>query len=120
MEFLESLKIRYLTKDGEILSRVEIYEAVSIIIITKNLRVLYIFVPNKSFSQLLDILPKKLFLIAFNSEISYIELWLTYQSSKQLGIEDIKKLDRVLQRVMDFCLLEKIREKHGSMLNSLL
>ena len=38
-----------------------------------NSRVLYTFIPNKSFGQLLDISPKKsMFLKTFNSEFSYI------------------------------------------------
>ena len=38
-------------------------------------RVLYIFVPNKSFDQLLDISPKNfLFLKTFNSKFFYIEV----------------------------------------------
>ena len=52
-------------------------------------RVLYIFFPNKSFSQLLDTSPKKfIFLKSFDSEFSYIEVWLTDQNSKPLEIED--------------------------------
>ena len=52
-------------------------------------RVLYTFVPNKSFGQLLDILLKKsIFLKTFNSEFSYIEVWFTDQNSKTLDIED--------------------------------
>ena len=38
-------------------------------------RILYTFVPNKSFGQLLDISPKTfIFLKTFNSEFSYIEV----------------------------------------------
>ena len=52
-------------------------------------RVFYTFVPNKSFGQLRDISPKKfIFLKTLNSEFSYIEVWFTEQSSKQLEIED--------------------------------
>ena len=52
-------------------------------------RVLYTFVPNKSFGQLLDISPKNfIFLKTFNSEFSYIEVWFTDQNSKPLEIED--------------------------------
>ena len=55
----------------------------------RDSRVLYIFVPNASFGQLLDILAKNLiFLKAFNSEFSYIEVWFTDQNSKPLEIED--------------------------------
>ena len=41
-------------------------------------RVLYAFVPNKSFGQLLGILPKNfIFLKTFNTEFSYMEVWFT-------------------------------------------
>ena len=44
----------------------------------KNSRVLYTFVPNKSFGQLLDISPKNfIFLKSFNSEFLYNEIWST-------------------------------------------
>ena len=50
---------------------------------------LHIFVPNKSFSQLLDISSKNvIFSKTFNSEFSYIEVWFTDQISKPLKIED--------------------------------
>ena len=53
----------------------------------QNSRVLYKFVPNKSFGQLLDILPKNFtFLKTLNSEFSYIEVWFTYQNSRPLDI----------------------------------
>ena len=43
-------------------------------------RVLYTFVPNKLFGQLLDISPKNvIFLKMFDSEFSYIEVWFTDQ-----------------------------------------
>ena len=55
----------------------------------QDLRVLYAFVPNKSFGQLIYILPKMfIFSKTFNSEFSYIELWFTDQNSKLLQIED--------------------------------
>ena len=50
-------------------------------------RVLYTFVPNKSFAQLLDISPKHFILLkTFDVEISYIEVWFTDQNSKPLEI----------------------------------
>ena len=43
-----------------------------------NSRVLYTFVPNKFFGQLLHISPKNfIFLKAFNPEFSYIGVWFT-------------------------------------------
>ena len=43
-------------------------------------KVLFTFVPNKLFGQLINISP--------NSEFSSIEVWLTDQNSKPLEIED--------------------------------
>ena len=55
----------------------------------QDLRVLYAFVPNKLFGQLLDISPKNfIFLKTFDSELLYIELWITDQNSKAVEIED--------------------------------
>ena len=55
----------------------------------QDLRVLYIFVPNKSFGQLLDISPKNFtFLKTFDSEFSNIKVCFTDQSYKPLEIED--------------------------------
>ena len=63
----------------------------------KNVRVLYTFVPNKSFSQLLDISLKNfIFLNTFNSEFSYIEVWFTDQDPKPLEIEDKIKITSVI------------------------
>ena len=52
-------------------------------------RILYTFVPNKSFGQLLDISPKNvIFLRKISLELSCIEIWFTDQNSKLLEIED--------------------------------
>ena len=51
-------------------------------------RVLYTFVLNKLFGQLLGISPKKIiFLKTFDSEFSHIEVWFTHKNSKPLEIE---------------------------------
>ena len=51
-------------------------------------RILYIFIPNKSFGQLLDISLKNfIFLKSFNSEFLYIKVLCTDQNSKQLEIK---------------------------------
>ena len=75
-------------EDGEIVSYLEITEEVLIYCnvvsnsYQQNSRVLYTFVPNKFFGQLLDISPANvIFLRTFNSELSYIEVWLTDQNS---------------------------------------
>ena len=96
MKLLGSLK-RKITKNenGKNAPNLEITEVVLIHcnIVSKdyqqNPRVLYTFVPNKSFGQLLDISPKNfIFLKTFNSEFSYIEVWFMDQNSKPLEIED--------------------------------
>ena len=52
-------------------------------------RVLYTFLPNKSFCSLLDISPSNhTFLKTFNSEYNKIMVWFTDQNSKPLEIED--------------------------------
>ena len=90
MKLLWSTKSK-ITKDegGENVSHLEITEAVLVhcnIVNNKyqqDSRVLYTFVPNKSFDQVLDISPKDLtFLKTFNSEFSYIEVWFTDQNLK--------------------------------------
>ena len=52
-------------------------------------QVLYTFVPNKPFGNLLEISPTNhIFLKTFNSEYDEIKVWLTDQTSKPLEIED--------------------------------
>ena len=61
-------------------------------------RVLYIFVPNKSFGSLLDISPSNhIFLKTFNSEYDEIIVWFTDQNSKPLEIEDRINLTMVIK-----------------------
>ena len=59
----------------------------------QNSRVMYTFVPDKSFGKLLDIirnysLENSIFLKNFDSEFSYIEMWFTDQNSKLIDIGD--------------------------------
>ena len=63
----------------------------------QDLTVLYTFIPNKSFSQLLDISPKNFILLkTFNSEFSYIEVWFTDQNSKPPEMEDKININLVI------------------------
>ena len=93
MKLLGSTKTK-ITKNenGDNAPHLEIIEVVLIhcnIINNDYQRVLYTFVPNKSFRQLLNISPKNfIFLKTFNSKFSYIEVWFTDQNSKPLEIED--------------------------------
>ena len=52
-------------------------------------RVLFTFVPNKQYGQLISISPHTLiFLKTMNTEFSEIEIWFTDQNSDALEIED--------------------------------
>ena len=91
MKFVRSTK----DESGENAPHLEITEVVLVHINIVNndyqqdSRVLYTFVPIKSFGQLLDISPKNfIFLKTFNSEFSDTEVWFTDQNSKPEEIED--------------------------------
>ena len=52
-------------------------------------RILYAFVPNKTFGSLLEISPTNhVFLKTFNSEFQEIKIWFTDQTSAPLELED--------------------------------
>ena len=52
-------------------------------------KVLFTFVPNKRFGQLINISPHSLTMMnTANTEFSYVEVWFTDQISKELEIED--------------------------------
>ena len=92
-------------KNGENRSNLEINE---IVLVNCNIvnndyqqdsRVLYTFIPNKSFRQLLDVSPKNLiFLRTFNLEFSYTEVWFTDQNCTPLEIEDKIKITLVINQ----------------------
>ena len=96
MKLLGTTKIK-ITKDENV-ANVPHLEITEVVLIHRNIfnndyqqdsRMLYKFVPNKSFGQLLDISHKNfIFLKTFNSEFSYIDVWFTDQSSKSLEIEN--------------------------------
>ena len=66
-------------------------------------RILYIFIPNKLFSQLLDIFCKTfIFLKTFNSESSYIEAWFADQNCKSLEIEDKINITLVINQSVKY------------------
>ena len=81
-------------KNGENVLHLEITEVVLVhcdIInndYQQDSRVLYTFVPNKSFGSLLEISPTNhIFLKMLNSEYDEIKVWFTDQNSKPLEIE---------------------------------
>ena len=61
-------------------------------------RVLYTFVPNKSFGSLSEISPRiHIFLNTFNSEYDAPKVWFTDQNSQPLEIEDRINLTMVIK-----------------------
>ena len=55
----------------------------------RHSRVLFIFVPDKQYGQLISISPHSLiFLKTMNTEFSKIDIWFTNQNNNALGIED--------------------------------
>ena len=91
-------------KNGENVLHLEITEVVLVhcdIInndYQQDSRVLYTFVPNKSFGSLLEISPTNhIFLKMLNSEYDEIKVWFTNQNSKPLEIEGRINLTMVIK-----------------------
>ena len=114
MELLGSTKNK-ITKgeNGENVPHLEITELVLILwnIASSDYqldsRVLYIFIRNKSFGQLLNISTNNFtYLKTFNS---YIEVWFTDQNSKSLEIENAINITLVIT--------ESITYKNGALFN---
>ena len=78
-----------ITEDLEIMEVILIYCNIANNDYQQYSRVLYTFIHQKSFGQLLDLSLKSfIFLKTFNSEFSYVEIWFTDPNSKSLEIED--------------------------------
>ena len=105
MKLLGSTKNK-ITKD-KVGENVPHLETTEVVLVNRNIvnndyqqdsKVLYIFVPNKSFGSLLDISPKNhIFLKTFNSEFQTIEVWFNDQNSQPLDIEDRINLTIVIK-----------------------
>ena len=90
-------------KNGENVPKLE---SVEVILVHCNLvkndyqhtsKVLFTFVPNKEFGQLLNISPHVFTMMnTVNTEFSYFEVWFTDQSSKALEIEDNVNLTLII------------------------
>ena len=90
-----SKKVIYQNKDGELVPRLETLE---VVLVHCNLvnnsyqqasKVLFTFVPNKQFDQLITITPHSLIMLkTTNAEFSFIETWFTDQNNRPLEIED--------------------------------
>ena len=90
-------------KNGENVPKLE---SVEVILVHCNLvkndyqhtsKVLFTFVPNKKFGQLLNISPHVFTMMnTINTEFSSVEVWFTDQSSKALEIEDNVNLTLII------------------------
>ena len=82
-------------KDGEIAPRLETVEVVLVRCNLVNInyqqasKLLFSFVSNKQFTQLITIIPHSLTMLkTTNAEFSFIETWFTDQNNRPLEIED--------------------------------
>ena len=90
-----SKKVIHQDKDGELVPKLDVVE---VVLVQCNLvnnsyqqasKVLFTFVPNKQFGQLITITPHSPTLLkTSNAEFSFIEIWFTDQNSRPLEIED--------------------------------
>ena len=90
-------------KNGENVPKLEITEVVLVHCNSvKNdyqhtSKVLFTFVPNKTFGQLIDISPHAFTMMnTVNTEFTYVEVWFRDQSSKALEIEDNVNLTLII------------------------
>ena len=105
MKFFGSTKNKIIKdENGENLPHLEITEAILVHFNIVNNdyqqdpRVLYMFVPNKPFGNLLEISPTNhIFLKTFNSDYDEIKVWLTVQNSQPLEVEDRINLTTVIK-----------------------
>ena len=96
MKLIESRKKDFeKDKEGENVSKLEYVEVVLVHCnLVKNdyqhaSKVLFSFIPNKQFRQLINISPHSLTMMnTINTEFSFVEVWFTDQVSKALEIED--------------------------------
>ena len=92
------------SKNGELVPELEITE---VVLVHCNLvnndyqrdsRILYTFIPDKSFGQLLNISPAQfIWLKTFKSDFMNIDVWFTDQESRPLEIEDKINLTMVIK-----------------------
>ena len=96
MKLIESRKKDFeKNKEGENVSKLEYVEVALVHCnLVKNdyqhaSKVLFSFIPNKQFRQLINISPHSLTMMnTINTEFSFVEVWFTDQVSKALEIED--------------------------------
>ena len=79
-------------KNSENVPKLEFVEVVLVhcnLVYQHTSKVLFSFVPNEQFGQLIHISPHSLTMMnTVNTEFSFVEVWFTDQTSKALEIED--------------------------------
>ena len=90
-------------KNGKIVPKLE---SVELVLVHCNLvkndyqqasKVLFSFVPDKQFGQLINIKQNALIIMnTVNTQFSYVEIWFTNQNNKALEIEDNVKLALII------------------------
>ena len=90
-------------KNGELVSKLE---SVDLVLLNCNLvnnsyqqtsKVLFTFVPNKKYGQLITVLPNSLIMLkTINTEFSFIEIWFTDQDNRPLEIEDSVNISLII------------------------
>ena len=90
-------------KNGENVPKLKIFEVVLVHCnVVKNdyhhtSKVLFTFVPSKTFGQLINISPHAFTMTnTVNTEFTYVEVWFPDQSSKALEIEDNVNLTLII------------------------
>ena len=91
-------------KDGEIVPKLE---SVKVVLVHCNLvkndyqhtsKVIFSFVPNKQFRQLINVSPHSLTMMnTVNTNFSFVEVWFTDQASKVFEIEDKVNLTLIIR-----------------------
>ena len=94
-------------KNGENVPKLE---SIEVVLVHCNLlkndyqhesEVLFIFVPNKQFGQLINISPNSLTMMnTINTEFSFVKVWFTDQVSKALEIEDNPNLTLIIGQTL--------------------
>ena len=60
-------------------------------------KVLFTFVPNKKYGQLITVSPHSLIMLkTINTEFSFIEIWFTDQNNRPLEIEDSANISLIV------------------------
>ena len=60
-------------------------------------KVLFTFVPNKKYGQLITVSPNSLIMLkAINTEFSFVEIWFTDQDNRPLEIEDSVNISLII------------------------